>query len=216
MSSTKKQKSEGVPWWTPKTTPLSFVRKISVTVGRSHNRIDTYINTTQPCMAFMCAHTSNALYAPYGELSVNNGRWNIALSAPESRAPMLCDIYVFTLVYPQPVPDWGIAVWDENEKCVITSDTNPLAIEGEYNTSQQMTLRGKKAILMQTTGWISSTVDMPDDPSRLQYRDTSVSAFFNGQSTQFIPAAVSGATSLIVEVRVENLTSPYIDCALYD
>ncbi|MBE8597917.1 hypothetical protein [Xenorhabdus sp. BG5] len=208
--------NEGVPWWTPKTTPLSFVRKISVTVDRLYNRIDTQISTTQPCMAFMCARTNNALYAPYGELSSNNGRWGIGLSAPDARTPVLCEIYLFTLVYPQPVPEWGIAVWDEHGKCVMTSDTNPLAIEGEYNTSQQVTLRGKKALLIQTTGWISSTVDIPGDESRLQYKDTSFSAIFNGQSTQFIPAAVSGATALIAEVRVEDLTSPYIDCVHYD
>ncbi|RKE90602.1 hypothetical protein [Xenorhabdus ehlersii] len=207
--------NEGVPW-TPKTTPLSFVRKISVTVGRWYEHIDTHINTTQPCMAFMCVHTDSAWNAPYGELSSENSRWNIELSAPDARTPVLCDIYLFTLVYPQPVPDWGIAVWDENGKCVLTSDTNPLAIAGEYNTKQQMTLRGKRALLMQTTGWVSSTIDIPEDLPQLQYRDTSFSAFFNGQSTQFIPAAVSGATSLIVEVRVEDLTSPYIDCALYD
>ncbi|MDC9605607.1 hypothetical protein [Xenorhabdus griffiniae] len=209
--------NEGVPWWTPKTTPLSFVRKISVTVGRWYEHVDTHINTTQPCMAFMCAHAESAWDAPYGELISGKDHWNIELSAPESRKSALCDIYLFTLVYPQPVPDWGIAVWDENGKCVMTSDTNPLAIAGEYNANQQMILRGKKALLMQRTGWISSSIDPPEEGySRLQYRDTSFSAFFNGQSTQFIPAAVSGATSWIIEVRVEDFTSPYIDCSLYD
>ncbi|MDC9588344.1 hypothetical protein PSI23_03185 [Xenorhabdus sp. XENO-10] len=207
--------NEGVPWWTPKTTPLSFVRKASVTIGRWHDSIDTHISTTQPCMAFMCARTGNVLNAPYGELMSNNGRWRIELSAPEARPPVSCDIYIFTLVYPQPVPDWGIAVWDESGKCVITSDTKPLVIEGEYSTNQQMTLQGKKAILTQTTGWISSTVDSPDEPL-LKYVDTSFSAFFNGQSTQFIPAAASGAIALVSEVRVDELVSPYIDCALYD
>ncbi|BET97276.1 hypothetical protein [Xenorhabdus taiwanensis] len=208
--------NEGIPWWTPKTTPLSFVRKISVTIGRWYEGIDTHISTTQPCMAFMCAHTDSVENAPYGELSSGKSRWHIELSAPDSRTPTVCEIYLFTLVYPQPVPDWGIAVWDENGKCVMTSDTNPLAIEGEYNTNQQMTLRGKKALLMQTTGLISSSIEPPGELPILQYRDTSFSAFFNGHSTQFVPAAVSGPLSWIVEFSIEDLTSPYIDCALYD
>ncbi|MBI6548630.1 hypothetical protein, partial [Xenorhabdus lircayensis] len=187
--------NEGVPWWTPKTTPLSFVRKETRSVGRYLTRIDTHLSVGQPCMAFICAHGQGGRDGPYCELTGGDKLWRIELIAADAKYPVLCDIYIFTLVYPQPVPEWGIAIWDEAGQCVLTSDTKPLAMEGEYRTTQTLKVRGKKAILMQTTGWLSSTIDSPDSPMK-QYRNTSFSAVFNGQDTQFIPAAVSGSTAL--------------------
>ncbi|MEQ1964789.1 hypothetical protein ABLB69_16795 [Xenorhabdus khoisanae] len=208
--------NEGVPWWTPKTTPLSFVRKISVKFDR-YKRIETNISTDQPCMAFMCAHTNDIWHAPYGDSFEIDGKWFIDLSAPNARAPLLCEIYLFTRVYPQPVPDWGIAIWDEAGKCVITSDTKPLVIEGEESTlgSESKTLKGKKAILMQRTGWYLSESDYGDAPIRMS--DASFSTAFDGKNTQLLIGAVnSEPLTRIINQSLWDLNSPYIDCSLYD
>ncbi|MDE9518785.1 hypothetical protein KKJ17_13850 [Xenorhabdus bovienii] len=209
----------GVPWWTPKTTPLSFVRKESVWTDRYVKRIETGISTKQPCMAFMCAHTSNVWYAPYGVMFGGGSEWGIEITRGESgtETSILCEIYLFTLVYPQPVPDWGIAVWDEAGKCVITSDTRPLSIEGELSShsSKETVVQGKKGILMQKTGWILSKYDTPDD-TRTRDNETSFSTAFDGHNTRLMARVADGETNWIVSERVWNLTSPYIDCTLYD
>ncbi|MBD2797746.1 hypothetical protein ID856_14550 [Xenorhabdus sp. 18] len=210
--------NEGVPWWTPKTTPLSFVRKESVRLdewGRGA-RIETRISTAQPCLAFMCAHTSDIWHAPYGDLGGGGGQWVIDVKLSAAKASVLCEIYLFTLVYPQPVPDWGMAVWDEAGQCVITSDTKPLVIEGEDSTARRQgkILNGKKAILMQRTGWYLSRYDHED--ARNRFSDTSFSTAFNGRNTQLLTGAVDIETNVIIGQDQWDLTSPYIDCALYD
>ncbi|MBI6548708.1 hypothetical protein [Xenorhabdus lircayensis] len=46
--------------------------------------------------------------------------------------------------------------------------------------------------------------------------DTSFSTAFDGQNTQILIRAVDTETNWIVDNILWELTSPYIDCALYD
>lgn len=205
----------GVPWWTEGTLPLSFIKKMTVSARAFTN---TGIKSSTPCLIFGVSNASNGNNAPYMEQKVKDGYWCVETATTVQTPDVTCELYIFAVEYPQKLPEWGIAIWDDKGKRVLTSDTKPLSLAGEVSREQGGTSQpGKKAILCQHSGYIVWRLYKLPGEYVTAVSETSFSAYFSGGRTH----TAAGALSKEVGGQVDYIgytiaTAPYIDCFTYD
>lgn len=176
----------GYLFHTKNTTPLSFLKKITVR-NSSVGVVDSGILINQPCVMFMC-NLHSSLYCPAETMSVN-GRWAITYggwSAGNSTKYDL-DIYVFTLIYPHPLPKnkYGMAIWDERGNCILTNETRPLCDLHSVAIAEgkSKTLIGKWAVVPFLSGYIDCKIYIGPGDYQWKTIDLCYAAkYFNGQT----------------------------------
>ncbi|MCE0846041.1 hypothetical protein LVQ79_10835 [Buttiauxella sp. A2-C1_F] len=115
----------GNPFITPQSTPFCLYRKVTVNsanVGGSYQgaSMDIPIDASYPAIVF--CKTSNA--ATVGATRVGN-MISVGSSSPRGDSHTLT-AYVFA-IFPQTLPAWGMAIWDENGKLVLTNESRVLS-----------------------------------------------------------------------------------------
>ena len=173
----------GSPFITPQSIPLALYSKKTVNVASNSGAIITetfsagrpiipFVISTVPCISSYVASGSTC--------SVT------VTSFPSSGT---VTVYFFT-IFPQPLPDWGIAIWDENGTCILTNETRVLTdvaaigtsgsdASGGYNINT--TRSGKWGIVPSLCGLVTGIIGTSQPrPYMAQY---SFCAIWNGSST---------------------------------
>lgn len=111
----------GAPFITPQSSPLALYAKQSVPIATGSGEITKVTQAFpdgKPVIPFVCT-TINCVVS----YVVSGNTCIVSASKPEGAGTI--HVYFFTL-FPQPLPAWGIAVWDEQGTCILTNETRVL------------------------------------------------------------------------------------------
>lgn len=111
----------GAPFITPQSIPLALIGKQSVALKTGSGEITTVsqaIPAGRPVIPFVCSTISCVL-----SYSVSGNTCTVSASKPGGGGTV--HVYFFT-IFPQPLPAWGIAIWDEQGTCILTNETRVL------------------------------------------------------------------------------------------
>ncbi|WP_336996082.1 hypothetical protein [Leclercia sp. UBA7405] len=178
----------GNPFITPNSTPFCLYRKVTAnSVGTGGNyqgaSADIPIDPSYPAIVF--CKTSNA--ATVSAARVGNVI-KVGSSSPRGLTHTLT-AYVFA-IFPQTLPKWGMAIWDEAGKLVLTNESKVLTDlvtigtpgnNGGINIDQ--TLAGSYAIVPTILGsslWQITVQGQPVIINSTAY----AGALFNGSTTR--------------------------------
>lgn len=115
----------GNPFITPNSTPFCLYQKVAVNSASTGGNyqgasVDIPIDASYPAIVF--CKTSNP--ATVAATRVGN-LIRVSSSSPSGNRHTLT-AYVFA-IFPQTLPAWGMAVWDENGKLVLTNESRVLS-----------------------------------------------------------------------------------------
>lgn len=180
---------QGVPFYIDGTMPLTLINRIVINVpGDNSGTVYTqplYANDGAVRFVFMQSNNSNTGSAEWMQL--DNNVWTFY----STRSSKTVTIFIFGYAY-QPVPSWGIAIYDGAGNCVLTNESKVLkgvtkigdvtnASASGYNINT--TLGGSWAVAPAFTG-ILTAVDNSTGQPRPVVIWYWASAYFNGSSTQ--------------------------------
>jgi len=127
----------GAPFITPQSIPLALVSKKTATIATASGAVTTItqeFTSGRPIVPFVC--TSVNCVVSY---SVSGATCSVRISNP--RGAGTAYVYFFT-IFAQTLPDWGIAIWDENGVCILTNETRVLTDIEAAGTSGSDTASG--------------------------------------------------------------------------
>lgn len=115
----------GNPFITPNSTPFCLYQKVTINSANTGGNyqgasVDIPIDASYPAIVF--CKTSNA--ATVGATRAGNVI-KVGSSSPSGLVHTLT-AYVFA-IFPQTLPAWGMAIWDENRKLVLTNESRVLS-----------------------------------------------------------------------------------------
>lgn len=123
----------GEVWVSPESSPLALVSKKVATYTGGTLVITQTFDADKPMIPFARIN-SNGTAIIYTEMTP--GTCSVKLRNALSGTQI--EVYFFTIFTQQP-PDYGLAIWDENKKCILTNETRTLAdlvkIGGAGNSS---------------------------------------------------------------------------------
>lgn len=111
----------GEVWVTPESTPLALYAKQSVVVSNpsAATTITQGYDVNRPIVPFVYTTGRGALW-----MNTENGVCTVSIrNAP---AGTVMEVYFFS-IFPQPLPAYGIAIWDAGGTCILTNETRTLA-----------------------------------------------------------------------------------------
>ena len=111
----------GEVWVTPESTPLALYAKQSVVVSNpsAATTITQVYDVNRPIVPFVYTTGRGALW-----MNTENGVCTVSIrNAP---AGTVMEVYFFS-IFPQPLPAYGIAIWDAGGTCILTNETRTLA-----------------------------------------------------------------------------------------
>lgn len=113
--------SSGEVWVSPESIPLALYAKKSITVTNSTTitTITQAYDVNSPIIPFVYTTGEGALWS-----DIANGVCTISLRNAAAGTRM--DVYFFS-IFPQPLPDYGLAIWDANGVCILTNETKTLS-----------------------------------------------------------------------------------------
>ncbi|MEX3021478.1 hypothetical protein AB4K05_17955 [Kluyvera sp. STS39-E] len=113
--------SSGEVWVSPESIPLALLAKKSVTISNPSavTSVTQSYDVNQPIIPFVYTTAEGALWA-----NISNGVCTVSLTHAVAGTRM--DVYFFS-IFPQPLPEYGLAIWDANEVCILTNETKTLA-----------------------------------------------------------------------------------------
>lgn len=178
----------GNPFITPNSTPFCLYQKVTVNSANTGGNfqgasVDIPIDASYPAIVF--CKTSNA--ATVGATRVGNVI-RVGSSSPNGYSHTLT-AYVFA-IFPQTLPAWGMAIWDENGKLVLTNESRVLSDlvtigtpgnGGGINIDQ--TLSGSYAIVPTLLGSSLYQVMVQGQPVIINVT-AYAGALFNGSTTR--------------------------------
>lgn len=185
----------GAPFITPQSIPLAMYSKKSAAISTSSGAVTTIsqaLPAGRPVIPFV--YTTISCVVSY---TVVGNVCNVTLS--NSSGAGTAYVYFFT-IFQQTLPDWGIAIWDEQGVCILTNETRVLTDIQAIGTngsdsagfSINTTLSGKFGIVPSTSGLATGVIiDGGTRPWSSQYF---FSAVFNGTTTQ-IGQAMNGGSA---------------------
>lgn len=199
---------QGVPFYIDGTRPLTLINKFVIKVPGDNNGTvysqQLYTNDGAVRFVFMQSDSGNTAAAEW--MQIDNNVWTFYAT----RTARNVTVYVFGYAN-QPVPTWGIAIWDASGNCILTNEskvlrdvtqlgdvTNPNASGYLLNT----TLSGNWAVAPAFTGIISAV-----DNSTGQPRPVVIwywgNAYYNG-STTLISSHTHGSASGVTGASYSN------------
>lgn len=151
---------DGTQFITDESTPISLQGIYTASGSNTVTQVIPY-DTSDVVLPF-CVSTGNNFFA-YG-ISGNTIQVT-AQAADTDNSPFTFSVYLFT-TRAQPVPSWGVAIWDRNGKCILTNETKVLTDiqnQGTKGTNDSglgmsRTLPGKWAILPEVAGYIVGVI----------------------------------------------------------
>lgn len=109
----------GEVWVSPESIPLALLAKKSATVGSSSATVTQVFDPEQPIIPFVYSTSSGTI-----KMDISNGVCTISLSNALSGSRI--DVYFFS-IFAQPLPDYGLAIWDKAGTCILTNETKTLS-----------------------------------------------------------------------------------------
>ncbi|HBV7986017.1 TPA: hypothetical protein MD633_000002 [Citrobacter freundii] len=108
-------------WVSPESIPLALFAKKSVTVATASTitSVTQNYDVSQPIIPFVYTTGQGALWS-----DIANGTCTISLRNAAVGTRM--DVYFFS-IFPQPLPDYGLAIWDASRTCILTNETRTLS-----------------------------------------------------------------------------------------
>lgn len=146
---------DGTQFITEESTPISL-QGIYTGSGSGYVTLTIPIKTDDVVLPF-CLATGNIVFS-YSISGTTLTVMAYANSADTAQYTVTC--YVFT-TREQPLPKWGVAVWDKNGKCILTNETKVLTdivtigVKGSATSGLNLTStrNGKWAILPELAGF---------------------------------------------------------------
>ena len=210
----------GNPFITPQSTPFCLYRKVTVNSTNTGGNyqgasVDVPIDASYPAIVF-CKTSS---IATVGATRVGNSIV-ISSGSPNGNVHALT-AYVFA-IFPQTLPAWGMAIWDENGKLVLTNESRVLSDlvtvgtpgnNGGINIDQ--TLTGSYAIVPAILGSSLWQIIVQGQPVILNVT-AYAGAFHNGTSTRILPVANQSGQGSPVGGTNTGMAITAINTAAYD
>lgn len=177
---------QGVPFYIDGTRPLTLISKIAVSIPSSSGVFsrDLYANDGQVRFVFIQSNSSDGAKAEW--LQMESGVWRLYASGGSRTVT----VYIFGYAN-QPVPAWGIAIWDANGNCILTNESKVLKdvvqlgdISSDSTSGYRIsnTRSGSWAIAPTYTG-VFNGVDNSTGQPRPVVNTYYASAYYNGSST---------------------------------
>lgn len=146
---------DGNTFITEESTPISLLGRYSSSGSRSVT-INIAVNTDDVVLPF-CVSTGDTFFS-YSLIGSQLSVTATSNTSDESVFTFTC--YVFT-TREQPLPRWGMAIWDKNGKCILTNETRVLTDIVTIGTkggspsglTLSVTRAGKWAILPELSGF---------------------------------------------------------------
>lgn len=217
-------REDGTPFYVQDTIPFALIRRQTFSVDAKVNsgngqRISLDSTGEVPYLYFVRFDQPDG----WGYQQIVTGTHGLVVGASRS-GTVSGTIYVFGAVA-QPVPVWGIAIYDENGRCILTNETkvlrgiNIVIPTGRAGTAGYLneTIAGKKAIIPARCGAVvySQTVG---GNIFTQIIIHSTGCYWNGDNT-VVRSNEMGRGSSIIPVnstKGSGYAPPYIDCTIYD
>lgn len=177
----------GNPWITPDTTPMCLVQKI-VLNPTSAGSYNLPVNSSSPFIIACHATVGNVLFYIRKVDSTYTLNYKVAGTGG---SPGTVTIYIFGYVIPQPLPKWGVAIWNAAGQCILTNETkvmNPPVGYGTIGSTTDIgylvdkTVGGKWAVLPRVVGVVVGVMGTTQPRPWSSPIDTS--AYYDGSSTR--------------------------------
>lgn len=109
----------GDVWVSPESIPLALLTKKTATVVNGSAQVIQTFDSSQPIIPFVYCSSVGTL-----KMDIVNGTCTINLTNALSGARI--EVYFFS-IFTQPLPDYGLAIWNKNGTCILTNETKTLA-----------------------------------------------------------------------------------------
>lgn len=218
-------REDGTPFYIQDTTPLALVRRQTFSIDATVNsgsgqRISLDAVGALPYLYFIRFDQTDG----WGYQTTSDGVHGIVVGAFSSGV-VSGTIYVFGAVA-QPIPAWGIAIYDSTGKCILTNETRVLAgvdivnptgspgtagyLNENYNGKFAIVPGRCGAIIYSTTGAAGSPVT--------QVITQATGCYWNGSVTSIKanPMGRSSASIPVSQSKGSGYAPAYIDCTKYE
>ena len=213
--------AQGVPFYIDGTRPLTLINKIVINVpGDNSGTVysqDLYNNDGAVRFVFLQSNSSSAFSAEW--LQLENNVWRFY----SSRTAKTVTVFIFGYAN-QPVPAWGVAIYDATGACILTNEskvlrdvrqvgdvTNDAASGYKIDT----TVSGSWAVAPVFTGILNGVDNSTGQPRPIVAYFYS-SAYFDGANTRITSHAdrsTAGLTSATYSNARNTIT--YVNTARY-
>lgn len=195
----------GNPWTTPDATPMSLVQKIVLNPASSGSYV-LPVNSSAPFLVACQATANNVIFW------INKSGANYTLSycvAASAASPGTVTIYIFGYVIPQPLPKWGIAIWNAVGQCIITNETKVMTPPVGFGTVGSptdigylidKTVAGKFAVIPRVMG-IAAGVIHDGGATRPWTSPIDTLCYYNGATSR-----ISAGQRLAADGSIQNLS----------
>lgn len=217
-------REDGTPFYIQDTIPFALVRRQTFSVDATVNsgngqRISLDSSNGIPYLYFVRFDQPDG----WGYQQALSGTHGLVVGAFSS-GTVSGTIYVFGAVV-QPVPAWGIAIYDGAGRCILTNETrvllgiNVVNPTGNAGTADYLneTISGKKAIIPARCGAVVYSQFIGGNIVT-QIITRSTGCYWNGINT-IIKSNQMGRSSASIAVsstKGSGYAPPYIECSLYD
>ncbi|ANI82423.1 MULTISPECIES: hypothetical protein [Kosakonia] len=194
----------GNPFVTPNSTPFCLYRKVvvnSVANGTYQGASASIpVNASYPAIAF--CKTSNTAQPTYVSAIRSGSNVMVSSGNPYGQAHTLT-AYIFA-IFPQTLPEWGIAIWDAAGRLVLTNESRVLSDlvtigtpgnNGGINIDQ--TLSGSYAVCPGILGATLIQVMVQGQPQVIA-ATAYTGCRFNGSTSRISAASSSNASGSVV------------------
>lgn len=212
---------------------LSLKTKISerIVLGRGARDVfDLGISSSEPILAFVKFRTNtidhNKEGPPYSILvGEQNETWKVRMICMYSgESSYDVDVYVFSKNLPQPIPKYGMALFNESGTCILSNETKRLNLKNSGEISSRMTnivLGGSFAVFPQECGMGIMKEEDPWGGGDVRYYESAFSyaAICDGRQTRIYGGAMTndfGGNASNLTLRDYKVPSLYIDTSIYD
>lgn len=222
--------SGSMGWVTPDTIPMHFIKKIQNVVsmgnGVTSALLDTGVSSSIAMIPFVQVEGDSATVSI--EIEVRNGRWGVVFgrdSGSSAAISFTARVYVFYTQVPQPMPKYGMAIFNASGQCILTNETNPLRIfdtvtlksSGLNVPAETKTYAGKSiAIYPQSTGYTVGNIQGPSGPPLIVQAFSSYCARKIGSNTLVTPAYRRGTSGSVNFWFTPSIPTYVIDTSYYD
>lgn len=203
---------QGVPFYIDGTRPLTLISRLTFNVNSNGtvNTLDLYQNDGAVRFVFIQSNGNDTQKAEW--LQLDGSTWRLYATS----GTRTVTVFIFGFAT-QPVPAWGIAIWDANGTCILTNeskvlrDVTQLGDVTNANASGYLyrgTLGGSWAVAPVYTGLFSGTDNSSGQPRPVN-TPLYASAYYDGTNT-VINSHSHGSTAGVVTGSYSNARNTII------
>lgn len=213
--------AQGVPFYIDGTRPLTLINKVVINVpGDNSGTVysqDLYSNDGAVRFVFIQSNSGISTSAEW--LMLENGVWRFY----SSRTAKTVTVFIFGYAL-QPVPAWGVAIYDSSGSCILTNESKVLRDvrqNGDVTSDAasgykiDITVSGSWAVAPAFTGLLSAVDNSTGQPRPIVVYYYS-NAYFDGVNTRITSHAdrsAAGITGASYSNARNALT--YVDTSRY-